>query len=446
MAAAADTGVVARARRSVTLETLVRPYTLLLVGAGLSLLAWVIPWGPAALLEFAHKQPLTLEGSLFLVGWYGFFFVVALGGFRLGQLIPPLPRAERVSWQSYYVYLSILSAVGTIYSYAYVLVKSPHAIAKALEHQQFNTVRQILPEAAGIQTLRYAATLAAAIAVFELVRRRFRWLHIVNLVLLLLTAAVAARVSLIIATIAVVALVARHLAGRRVNLRLAVGGLLLGAVALFLALAALNYSRNAPYYRANGVHDPMLMNLDEMIHYLGTPFQASVAVSNHVRDEPAVPSTATQGLSIFLLPTYGSSSTPRSVVNAENRYRKLVPSIPLSQTTNSVLVAAYGVFGALAFPVLGLVALVAALVAGHASRYRSYAFLAGPVIAYCFSELWRVYNFNAGLIHFLVLALALWAVIGRDADRWSRGGWRAVMNLLLPEPHRPRSPRAPQQT
>jgi hypothetical protein len=436
VSSAVSTGVIARARRSVTLETLVRPYTLLLVGAGLSFLAWAIPWGRAALLEFAHAEPWTLDGSLFIVAWYGFFFVVALGGFRLGHLIPPLRRAEVVPWESYYVYLSILSAIGTIYSYLYVFAKSPHVISNALLHQHFNAVRQILPEAAGVQTLRYAATLAGAIALFELVRRRFHWLHFVNVVLLLLTAAVASRISLIITTIAVVALAARHLGGRRISLRRIVGTTLLSAVALFLVLAAFNYTRNANYYRANGVTDPLLMNLDEVIHYLGTPFQASVAVSNHVRNWPAVPSTAAAGVSPFLLPTYVSSSTPRSVANAENRYRRLV-SIPVTQTTNSVLASAYGVFGALAFAILGFIALLAAMVAGHAARYRSYAFLAGPVIAYCFADFWRVYAFNAGIIQFLVLAVAFWAVVGSDADRWSRGSWTRFTGRLLREQGRP---------
>ena len=441
------TGVVARARRSVTLETFVRPYTLLLIGAGLSFLAWVIPWGPSALLEFAHKQSWTLDGSLFLIGWYAFFFLVALGGFRLGQLVPPLRRAEVVSWQSYYVYLSILAAIGTIYSYFYVLAKSPHIIVTAVLHQQFNAVKEILPQAAGVQTLRYAATLAAAIAVFELARKRFHWLHVVNLVLLVLTAAVAARITLIITTIAVVALAARHLAGRRINARRIVGAVLLGTVALFLVLAVLNYSRNADYYRAHGVSDPMLMNLDETIHYLGTPFQVSVAVSNNVRNWPAVPSTAGAGVPVFLLPTY-LSSTPQSVANAEYRYRTLrtLASIPPSQSTNSVLAMAYGALGAGAFPILGLAALVAAAVAGHASRYRSYAFLAGPAIAYGFSEWWRVYNLNAGFIQFLVLALAFWAVVGSNADRWSRGNWTRLIDLLLRERDRPGSLRAPRKT
>jgi len=85
MSAAATVSVRARVRRHLTLETLLRPHTLLLVGAALSLFAWVVPWGgaiPASLRGFAAKEPWTLHGALFLLAWYAFFFVVALGGFR----------------------------------------------------------------------------------------------------------------------------------------------------------------------------------------------------------------------------------------------------------------------------------------------------------------------------------------------------------------------------
>ena len=118
MSAAAFASVQARVRRHFTLETAVRPHTLLLVGAGLSFLAWAIPWGsviPADIRGFAREEPWTLDGTLFLLGWYAFFFVVAIGGFLLGRRIPVLQRAERVSWESYYVFLSIVSLVGTAY-------------------------------------------------------------------------------------------------------------------------------------------------------------------------------------------------------------------------------------------------------------------------------------------------------------------------------------------
>ncbi len=97
-----------------------------------------------------------MDGTLFLLGWYAFFFVVALGGFVLGRRIPVLQRAERVPWESYYVFLSIVGLVGTAYSYAYVFAKSPHAISQAFLHHQFNAVRYVLPYSAGFPTLRYA--------------------------------------------------------------------------------------------------------------------------------------------------------------------------------------------------------------------------------------------------------------------------------------------------
>jgi hypothetical protein len=427
----------ARVGHQFTLETAVRPYTLLLVGAGLSFLAWAIPWGSAipATLRFAQAQPWTLHGMLFLVGWYAFFFVVALGGFQLGRRIPVLQRAERVPWQSYYVYLTLLSLAGTAYSYAYIAARSPHAISAAFLHHQFNAMRYALPYAAGVPTLRYAACLAGAIAVFELGRRQFRLLHVLNVLLLALSAAIASRVSLIIAVIAVAGLTARHLQTVRVAARRVLGVLLLGLVSLFVALALLNYSRNANFYRSYGVRDPLVMNVDEMVRYLGIPFQASVAVSNHVSQWPAVPSTAAAGTRAYILPTYATSGIPASVARASNRYHSLVP-IPTILSTNSVLAGMYGVFGVLAFPILGLVALAAAVLAGHASLYRSYAFLAGLVVAYCFAEWWRIYMFNQGIVQFLILAVAFWAVVGPSVDGWTGGRWSRLTRFLVPEGRR----------
>ncbi len=448
MSAAAQVSAKARVRPQLTLETAVRPHTLLLAGAGLSFLAWAIPWGsavPPVIRGFAPAQPWTLHGMLFLFGWYAFFFLVALGGFQLGRRIPVLQRAERVPWESYYVFLSILGLAGIAYSYGYVLAKSPHAISDAFLRHDFNAVRYALPYSAGLQTLRYASSLGGAIGVFELARRRFRLIHVLNVVLLLLAAAIASRISLIIAAIALAGLTARHLQSVRIGPRRALGVLLLGIVALFLVLTLLNYSRNAAFYRSYNVRDPLVMSVDEMVRYVGIPFQAAVAVSNHVGQWPEVPSTVGPGARAYVLPTYATSSLPASVSRAAERYRSLV-SVPPTQTTNSVLAGMYGVFGVLAFPILGAVAFVAALLAGHASRYRSYVFLAALVIAYCFSEWWRIYMFNQGIIQFLVLAVALWGIVGANADAWSGGRWSRFTGLLAGE-RRPRERRrAPRRT
>jgi hypothetical protein len=433
MASASDASVGLSMRLRPTLETLVRPYTLLLLGGVLSLLAWAIPWGsdlPSAVRGFRRTQPWTWHGGLFLGAWYGFFFLVAVGGFALGRRIRPFRRAEGIPWESYYVFLTIVAVIGTAYAYTYISIKSPHVIGMALRHQQFNQVKAVLPQGAGVQTLRYAACITAGIAIFELGRRHFRLLHVLNILLLLLVSAIAARTCLIIATIVVVGLAARHLQTVTIRPRRVAGAVVLGVCVLFGALALLNYSRNADFYRSNGVTNPAQMNVDEMIRYLGIPFQASMAVANHRSSWPAVPSTAGPGVRVFVVPTYFSSSTPASVVKAEVKYKSVV-SIPASQTTNSVLVLTYGVFGALAFPILGFVLLIAAAISGHASRYRSYAFLAGLVAAYCFAEWWRTWVFNTGLVQFLVLAIAFWAVVGASADRWTGGRWTRVTRFLL---------------
>jgi hypothetical protein len=445
---AASVSARARVRRHFTLETAVRPHTLLLAGAALSLLAWVTPWGgaiPAPLRGYAQKEPWTLHGALFLLGWYAFFFLVALGGFQLGRRIPVLQRAELVPWRSYYVFLSILGLVGTAYSYAYVVTKSPHAISQAFLHHQFNAIRYALPYSSGPQTLRYASSLAGAIALFELGRRQFRLLHVVNVLVLLLAAAIASRASLIIAAIAVAGLAARHLHVARARARMVLGLLLLGLVALFLALSLLSYSRDADFYRSYGVRNPLVIGVDDIVRYVGIPFQAAVAVSNHVSRWPAAPASAAAGARVYLLPTYVSKNVPPSVVRGENRYATVV-AIPASQTTNSVLALTYGVFGVLAFAVLGLAVLVAGVIAGHASRYRSYLFLASLVIAYCLAEWWRTYVLNQGIVQFLILALAFWGVVGSSMDRWTGGRWSRLTRVLVPE-DRPRgSQRARQPT
>jgi hypothetical protein len=438
MSAAAHVSARARVRRLLTLETIVRPHTLLLIGGGLSFLAWAIPWGsavPAGVRGFARTEPWTLHGMLFLLAWYAFFFVLAIGGFHLGRRIPVFERAERVPWESFYVYLTILSLVGTAYSYGYVAVKAPNAMSEAFLHHRLNEVRFVLPYSAGVQTLRYAACLAGAIAIFELARRRFRLLHVLNVLLLVLSAAVASRISLIIAAIVVVGLAARHLQTAHVRAQTILALLVAGVAVLFLGLGLLNYARNAGFYRLHGVRNPFLMNIDETVRYLGVPFQASVAVSNNVSRWPAVPSTVASGSRAYLLPTYLTSNFPASVSRASKRYRSLVSISPLL-TTNSVLAGMYGVFGALAFPILGVVALVGALAAGHASRYRSYVFLAGLVIAYCFSEWWRMYMFNQGIIQFLVLAVVFWGVVGSGADRLTGGRWSRLTAFLVPEARR----------
>jgi len=419
--------------RRVQIGTLVRPHALLFIGVLLSFLAWALPWGNFVPRGFPKREPVTFSGSLLLAGWYVFFFIIAWGGFRLGRRIKPSERAERVSAESYYLYFTLLAVIGVVYSYGYIALHDSQAISNGLFHQQFNEVRKVLPESAGVQTLRYASCLSGGIAIFELGRRRVRWLHLVNIALLVLATAVAARILLIIAVIVAVGLTAQHLDRKGISLRRVVVSAAIGAAALFLALTPFNYFRNAGSYRdVYGVHNPFLMNLDEVIRYLGMPFQASIAVANHVHSWPKLPSEAASGLTTYMLPTYAQPATPPAVAQAELKYRT-VTTIVESQTTNSVLAATYGVFGLATLAIIGFVAFVAAILAGHASRYVSYVSIASFVIAYCFAEFWRVYAFNAGVVQFLVGATALWGIVGASVDGRASGRWvRFEESVLAP--------------
>jgi hypothetical protein len=105
----------------------------------------------------------------------------------------------------------------------------------------------------------------------------------------------------------------------------------------------------------------------------------------------------------YVAPTY-SRLDVRDVLDREETYRSYV-DIEGNLTTNSVFVSMSQSLSWASLVVMATIAFSAAALAGHASRYSSLFVLTAVVVAYCFAELWRVYLFNAGIVHCLVLAL-----------------------------------------
>ena len=93
-----------------TLETLVRPYTLLLLGGALSFLAWAIPWGshlPTPSADFGERSRGPGTGcSSSSPGTASSSSSPSAGSRSVGR-VRPFQRAERVPWESYYVFLTI---------------------------------------------------------------------------------------------------------------------------------------------------------------------------------------------------------------------------------------------------------------------------------------------------------------------------------------------------
>lgn len=149
--------------------------------------------------------------------------------------------------------------------------------------------------------------------------------------------------------------------------------------------------------------------------FIGAVHAAGVLVDDVRFVGPGAPRDVPRAVVHVLAPTYLSPAMPGFELQKES-YRDYV-DIENQLTANSVLSQLWGPLGLVAFPLIALVSLVAAIFAGHASRYGSYFFLAGYVTIYCFAELWRTYLFNAGLIHFLILMLVMLLAVGAETAR-----------------------------
>jgi len=396
-----------------TLRSVLRPSLLVLIPASLSAVVWLAPLGSSVRRGFVERAHLTLGGVVFLVVWYGVIGLAGEFGFALGRDRPPLAVYERISDESYYRYFSLVALAGTGFTYASVAVKHPGLLTNAFTHLQLNLVRAVIPYSAGISTLRYATGVAGAIALYKIiVQRRIRTLDVANLVALLLAAAIASRLLIVLCGVILVGIIVRERPDARVSLK----QLVLGACAFFLVLTPLNYYRNAHYYQTEyHLTSPLVMNAYEMTAYLGAPFQAAVGVASAANAPTPSTSEAIQAAVAYGVPTYIPVS--RDAVDASATSFRSYVDVDPALTTDSVLAALFSAMGWWSLPFIAVVAFLAGAVMGHASGYRSLASLAMIVVGYAFAETWRVYLFNAGIIQFIVLTIAIAPVVvwRRDA-------------------------------
>lgn len=397
------------------LGTLLAPAALL-AGVTTSLLAW--PLSAAAGipgLPSARPEPAAVGA---IAAFYVGLLLCALAGTALGSAVPPVRAVASASWTVVYHRLSAVAIVGVALTYLLATRGDPGVVLDLLAEQQLNLLREQIPYEAGLATLRYATIPAGGLALHRVLGlRRASALDGANLVALLLSAAIASRLSLMAAVATGLFLaVARPLdpgsrrpaRRRRSRRRLVVLGLLGLA-----AMVVLNYGRNANYYRdVVGVSNPVTMMGYEAARYVAVPARVSVAVEGS--GEVSTLSGpgrlgGGEGLAHYGTPTYLAGEAPPP---GKTAYRDVV-EVEGSLTTNSVAAEAAGTLGRWSLPVLGSLVAVFALLAAHGARYRSPVLLVCPVIAYAFLELWRTWLFNAGFVHFIVLAVVLCSVHAR---------------------------------
>lgn len=379
-----------------------KPHLMVLPPVVLSFVAWSLPLGSGVRRGFTTREDITWVAILALAAWYATIVTAASAGFRVGRSVRPFQSIERVDDRDFYRWFTLLALVGTLYAYWLAVHTDFHLIFNAVRHHTFNELRKTVPYSSGPATLRYASMVSGAIAIHRLVwLRKFAVVHVLNVFLLLATAALASRLSLVLAAVLTLALAARS--GGRLSRRSVI--VLLAAV--FVALTALNYTRNANFYSTRyHVTNPIVMNLYESLAYLGAPMQASIGVVNHDSEFP--PRSSDVGVESMLfngLPTYVHASGETAVASA-SEYRDVVEVDP-SLSTNSAFAAMYPPMGLAAFGFIAFASFLAAALAGHASAYRNVFYLVAAIVAYTFAELWRIFLMNFGVTHALVLAFLL---------------------------------------
>jgi hypothetical protein len=198
----------------------------------------------------------------------------------------------------------------------------------------------------------------------------------------------------------------------------------------FLALAVLNFFRNANYYREAGVTNPAAMNLYQMGTYLAVPAQVTLGVADSVAEgRYVVPGDRIDSIDA-VQPTFLQFTK----VSKDNSWKDAVYyhySVRFASSffTNSVFADTYAVYGVWGWFYTFLLYGAAGYAFARIMRYGPVVAGSGGVLAYCFAEVWRIQIVNYGIVIFLLIltagcaALAIrWSGRSRNADTISLRG------------------------
>jgi hypothetical protein len=400
------------------------PAVLILAPVTLSFLAWTALFtrqqlgGPQASSEaltgFAVPAAISGRGVALLLLWYCAIVMVSMVGFWWGtrRSRPATDdQPTNTAWfERRYFYL-ILAAGAVGVGYSFMKVGGPSAIAASLSEQTANDFSNALSGFAGPQTLRYATILAAPIGVYLWRKKVIRWPYMVAGVLLLVSnAMIASRLALLMSCVVYLAVWVRGREPRQSTRGSSARTWLTLAVIVlcgFAVLTALNYFRNANYYREAGVSNPVAMNLYQSGAYLAVPAQVQIGVSD------AVASGAWQkeGGAVSSLDAVKPTFLQFDKVAKDDSWKQASVygySVTFAGNffTNSVFADIYSEHGTWGW----LYTIVAYGFAGYAFA-RIYSLspviaASAGVVAYCFLEVWRVQILVYGIVIFLLLLTA----------------------------------------
>lgn len=398
------------------LSWLSRPLILLGIPIALSFAAWAAPGESLLLRGFAIRAEAPPLGWVYLIGWYSSCAIVIWLGFHIGRFIRPHDQILAVERTDSFgrrlvLILTVVGALGVGVSYS--KISGSVSVTNALMNASGNDLSTALGTHAGLTTLRYMTIAAMALCLVRLLAGRREPLVIgVNTVMLLLSALITSRMSLVMCALAALVMIGRLNPTGRLRVRTVIALAVLG----FSVLTALNAVRNANFYEAQGVTNPVKMNVYQIGAYLGTPMQASVGVANSLaHGTVAPPSDLTSALDV-LTPTFlQEEKGDKGLATYGARYGDVsfAPQFNSNSAFADIFTEA-GWFGLL-FALVGY--LLVGLAVGHFSHYRGFMVLGLGVSIYPIAEIWRLYLPNQGIYLFLLAGVL---VCGWLAAVWER--------------------------
>lgn len=363
---------------------LYNPVYLVIVTVSLSFLAWLTPDFGFLRKGFYESIPFFSIGGAFVIAFYCVICLIVMSGYILGRKINIKTPSIGILDNNLYYFLTILSLAGVAYAWSIIIsgIGGLSSIFNLVTTGNANALKYSLYEdyQIGFASLRYVSIISCSLSLFRFVMGKRDILIFPNIFSLLLVSLVSSRVAILFVFLITLNLLSFN---KELNIK---PKFIMSFLFLFFILFLLNYSRNYGFYDERGLGF-ISSGISEIITYLGTPFQGSLAAGEYFDN---------------------------------NNYQNLtvISTIESSLTTNSSLLYIYE--NNISFVLVALTLFFYALTMGILRPYYDKAvFLVPLIMYYCFAEFWRVYLFSQGIIITLLLTVIL-SIIFSSLTKLSR--------------------------
>jgi len=392
-------------------RSFLRPESIFLPFVGVGIICWAFL--PESYLNLTAKVPVTFGAILLISAWYLAIYLSARMGRAVAASYQFVAKGRGVNTY-FYLFVTGLATIGALTTFAEVGGIS--AFLGAFSSLQANELKQSLYDdySTGSLTLRYAVTISSCLALCRVViERKFGILDIYNILILLVCAAISARILIFQSAFffAFVFLSSRLRDSSLVKKVTRVRVYFFASLAV-LALVGFTYARSAgTYERQLGISNPFAVTAAEFGRYLGMPIQVTFGVASMMLASDVVDDV--QPNLLFLAPSFVHPTEwklDHSGGVGEQWYAGYF-DFPRTLTTNSAFALAVGRVGHWAFLLVPVASFLYALLFYLLRRSEDVeARVAQAVILYAFFELWRTYYFSAGSFFFLNVVMASYIV------------------------------------